>query len=212
MSALQGEIDSFTINGPAGQLEAIQTLPKWSTIAVICHPNPTQGGTMNNKVVVTIARALRDLGIPSIRFNFRGIGSSEGKHDHIQGSLADTKAVINWAIQSNESNIILAGFSYGSYIALQAAQTCPQLAGLICVAPPVDRLDFQSTLDLTVPWLTILGSEDEIVPADQMIYWAKQVKPSPQLVIFPKVGHFFHGQLPQLHQAVTHYIQSCKGD
>ncbi len=213
---LKGRVSELDIKGPAGILRAIHThtpmeLPEQHTtpLAIICHPNPQQGGTMNNKVVTSVARVLCDLNIASIRFNFRGVGGSTGEHDGVQGALADIQAVLHWAIDSlTPRGFLLVGFSFGSYIAFQAAQSCPDLAGLICIAPPVDRLDFQMQLTQKVPWLVVLGLQDEVVPSDQMVQWAERVQPSPQLVAIPNVGHFFHGQLPKLYDAVMAYVQT----
>lgn len=204
-------------------LEAIYTAPSKTTmqttmaspptqdlLGIVCHPNPKQGGTMQNKVVTTATRALRGAGIGSLRFNIRGVGNSAGdKIGDTNDAIADAEAVSRAMFERfKPRGFLFIGFSFGSYVALQTAKNCPRLAGLVCIAPPVDRLDFPLILELRVPWLMIWGDADDVVPARQMKHWAERVEPKPKQVVLPQVGHFFHGQLSVLQRAIHDYVVS----
>jgi alpha/beta superfamily hydrolase len=192
------------IQGPAGGLEtAIDTsgLPAVAT-AVICHPHPLQEGTMSNKVVTTLARAFARLGADAVRFNFRGVGASKGRYADGVGEREDALAVVAWCrARWPDRPLYLGGFSFGAAVAAAvAARAAP--AGLVTVAPPVDKLpaDFVAP---TCPWLLVHGEADDVVPAGPVIEWCATLPAPPRLVLLPGVGHFFHGRLPALAQAVN---------
>lgn len=202
------------INTPEGQLEiAIDKIDdnKHHRWAIVCHPHPLFGGTMNNKVVTTTSKALQLSGYSVIRFNFRGVGQSSGGFDEGRGELQDLHAVFDW-LSANETldTLCLAGFSFGSYIAFQASQTLP-CKQLILIAPPIMRFNYQLSEGITCPCLIIQGDEDEIVDPQQVIAWAKTLEKSdPQfkLIIMEKSGHFFHGKLIELRNTLKDYL--CK--
>jgi alpha/beta superfamily hydrolase len=202
--------ERLSIDGPAGPLEAIvedPTLPG-EGYAVICHPHPLHGGTMDNKVVFTLARAFRETGIPSLRFNFRGVGSSAGTFDHGNGETADADAVASYgALRWPGRRLLLAGFSFGAFVALRLALE-RGASRLITVAPPVDRMDFSALAAPNCPWLLVQGDKDEVVDPRRVCAWARSCTPQPKLVIMPGVGHFFHGHLPLLRDAVVDAIRS----
>jgi len=192
------------IQGPAGGLEAAidtSALPAVAT-AVICHPHPLQEGTMSNKVVTTLARAFARLGADAVRFNFRGVGASKGRYADGVGEREDALAVVAWCrARWPDRPLYLGGFSFGAAVAAAvAARAAP--AGLVTVAPPVDKLpaDFVAP---TCPWLLVHGEADDVVPAGPVIEWCATLPVPPRLVLLPGVGHFFHGRLPALAQAVN---------
>jgi alpha/beta superfamily hydrolase len=200
----------LSITGPAGSLEAIvdDSLADAPTYAVICHPHPLFGGTMDNKVVVTLARALHATGMPTLRFNFRGVGSSSGAFDEGMGETADTAAVASYgALRWPGKHLVLAGFSFGAFVALRLALE-RDTSRLITVAPPVDRFDFTDLTAPGCPWLIVQGDADDLVDPRRVLAWAKALDPPPKLVVMPGVGHFFHGHLPELRDAVIDTIRS----
>jgi hypothetical protein len=193
------------IAGPAGSLQAIAEDPGagGERFALLCHPHPLYGGTMENKVVTTVARALRDAGIPTLRFNFRGVGRSEGVFDAGIGETADAAAAEIWcADRWPGRRPVLAGFSFGAYVVLRLAQQ-GRAAALITVAPPVTSFDFSGLRSPACPWLVVQGDADEVVNPQSVIAWADSLEPRPQLLVMPGVGHFFHGRLGELRDAVT---------
>ncbi|MGO9716430.1 MAG: alpha/beta hydrolase [Steroidobacteraceae bacterium] len=203
-------LERLSIDGPAGRLQAIVEDPKLPAecYAVLCHPHPLHGGTMDNKVVVTLARALRETGIPTLRFNFRGVGSSAGTYDEGNGETADADAVASYgALRWPGRRLLLAGFSFGAYVALRLALE-RDACRLITVAPAVDRMGFSALATPNCPWLVVQGDSDEVVDPKRVYAWVESCNPQPKLVVMPGVGHFFHGHLPLLRQAVIDAIRS----
>lgn len=190
------------IAGPAGALECAIDLPPEGVAvqgtAVICHPNPTQGGTLDNKVVQTLARAFVQLGWRAVRFNFRGIGKSEGGWDEGRGEIDDALAVIAAERTAGEP-LLLAGFSFGAYVATHAAKQLAEPARrLVLVGPATSRFD---TTTVPADTLVIHGEQDDVVPLSSVFDWARPQ--SLPVVVVPGVGHFFHGQLPLLKRLVV---------
>jgi alpha/beta superfamily hydrolase len=198
--------DSLSIAGPVGSLEALLEQPEGfngQRIAILCHPHPQHQGTMLNKVVHTLARAMTDLGVMALRFNFRGVGASEGVYGEGAGELEDLEAVVAYARQRwPDVEIWLAGFSFGAVISARAA---PRLAPsrLISIAPAVNILgrDLVSVPDM--PWLIIQGDADDVVSASDVIEWVDNLDPQPELIVLPGVGHFFHGHLVELREMLV---------
>jgi len=207
--------DAFPCNqqlvlaGPAGALEAQTLCPSLTDVAataVILHPHPLHGGTMQNKVVHTLARGFADLGMASVRFNFRGVGASAGRFADGAGETEDALAVIRWVREQRPgAPIWLAGFSFGAYIALRAAATA-QVNGLVTVAPAVHLYDFSTLVLPSCPWLLIQGEADEVVPIEALRAWLSGVAPKPQALFLPDVGHFFHGRLSDLKSALRDFV------
>lgn len=200
----------LALEGPAGPLESlVDDAPAGGgTYAVVCHPHPLHGGTMDNKVVTTVARALLERAIPTIRFNFRGVGASGGSFDDGRGETLDAAAIATWGAQRWPGRLpILAGFSFGSYVACRLAQE-REVAHVILVAPPVGRFDFPPAGFPRCPWLVVQGEADEVVEARKVRAWALAGGPNVELRMLPGVGHFFHGRLHELRDAVTAAIQS----
>ena len=192
----------FTLRGPAGDLECVSDVPdsadEHPATVVLCHPHPQHGGTMRNKVVTILERSMRELGLRTVRFNFRGVGRSEGEFDDGYGETDDLFAVTEWVRRvRSDDELWLGGFSFGAYIALRAAQNL-KLGQLISIAPAVQRYDFESQLHPNCPWLIVQGDEDEIVHIDEVKDWASTIDPSPDLVVMEGAGHFFHRRLMDL--------------
>ncbi|WP_457329645.1 alpha/beta hydrolase [Rhizobacter sp. P5_C2] len=188
--------------GPAGALECALDRPEGEPrgVAVICHPHPQQGGTMDNKVVQTLARAFLQLGYRSVRFNFRGVAASEGVWDEGQGEIDDALAVIA-AHRDPALPLALAGFSFGGYVASQAAARLPddaKVERLVLVGPSTQK---QKVAPVPEETLVIHGESDDIVPLSATLDWARPQ--SLPVVVIPGVGHFFHGQLALLKNLVV---------
>ena len=203
----------IVIDGPVGPLEASVDLPDGEVtplplVVVLCHPLSTEGGSMHNKVVTMTARALRELGISVVRFNFRGVGHSEGVFDDGTGEREDLRAVAAWARQQHPGAALwLAGFSFGAWVALRGAVEL-NAGALISIAPPVGRgWSFDGVAMPAVPWLLIHGEADEIVDASAVFDWVATLPRPPVLVKMPDTSHFFHRKLIDLRGAVKHGVR-----
>ena len=190
------------LRGPAGKLECVADVPdpadERPATVVICHPHALHGGTMHNKVVTIIERSMRELGLRTIRFNFRGAGESEGEHDEGYGETDDLFAVTEWVRHTRpDDDLWLAGFSFGSYITLRAAQNL-QLGQMITIAPPVDRYEFSNVQHPNCPWLVVQGDEDEVVVLEDVNCWIEDLDPKPDYQVMEQAGHFFHRRLMDL--------------
>ena len=202
---MSASVERLAIEGPAGALEAVLEDPGAAGIsyAVVCHPHPLYGGTMDNKVVTTVARALQDAGMPTLRFNFRGVGASDGAFDRGSGETADADAVASWgAEQWPGRSLVLAGFSFGAYVALRLAQPRPPRQ-LITIAPAIQLLDEAAMTPPRCPWLVVQGDADEVVDPAAVSAWVNGLEPKPQLVVLPGAGHFFHHRLHELRDIVV---------
>jgi len=194
------------IPGPAGDIECAVDTPAGAVrgVAVVCHPHPQHGGTLDNKVAQTLARAFVQLGWRSVRFNFRGVGASAGVWDEGVGETLDALAVIA-AHRDPAAPFMLAGFSFGAYVASQTAARLPDDAKpqrLVLVGPSTQR---QELGPVPAGTLVIHGESDEVVPLSATLAWAR-----PQnlpVIVFPGVGHFFHGQLALLKSVVVQELQ-----
>ncbi len=199
MSALQ----SFSTTGTAGYLEGLVHFPKIEPkgLAIVCHPLPTMGGNMDNKVAVTLAKTFVDLGCVTLRFNFRGVGASEGEFTGGDGELEDALAVAEFAReQFGEPPLILSGFSFGGYVAARAAQKL-QPRHLILAAPAVGRFAMPPVQSDT---LVIHGERDDVVPLADAFEWARpQQLP---IIVLPDAEHYFHGRLTQLRDIVKKHF------
>lgn len=197
---------SITLHGPAGAIEALLLGPEneLKGLAIVCHPHPLFEGTMHNKVVTTLARALRDCDYGVVRFNFRGVGKTAGSYDEGKGEAEDLSAIISWLKQSYpDKKLILAGFSFGSYVVAKVAQH-EKVAQLILVAPPVHYPGFAKLTHFNSPVLVIQGEKDEIVAPENVYEWIKKISPPPQLIRLPNATHFFHGQLGEIKKIIEH--------
>ena len=200
------KVQSLMIPGPAGDLESLLLEEGSATsdfFGIVCHPHPQHGGSMHNKVVTTLARTFAELGAPSIRFNYRGVEKSAGEYDRGDGETQDLLAVIKWVNQHYPSHKVwLAGFSFGSFIALRGASLLPdQVTQLITIAPSVKGyFDFIDGSRITCPWVLVMGEADELVAIEDVKQWVSDLPVPVEAVYFPKVGHFFHGNLIRLRE------------
>jgi alpha/beta superfamily hydrolase len=204
-------LKKFTLTGTAGNLEGIVHLPDTSprAIAVVAHPLPTAGGSMENKVAMTLAKTFAELDCVVFRFNFRGVGASEGEFTGGDGEEQDLLAVAHYAREQfgEDLPLILAGFSFGGYVAARAAQVLhPQ--HLILAAPAVGRftaaMPTKKMPDVSPTTLVIHGENDELVPLAAALAWA-----SPQhlpIVVLPQTDHYFHRRLGQLREIVLKHF------
>lgn len=207
--------DALTLDGPAGRLEALLEEPKLasgSAVGVFCHPHPQHHGTMLNKVVHTLCRASNALGAPAVRFNFRGVGASDGDYAQGHGEVEDTLAVVDWARQRYPgAELWLGGFSFGAMVACRAALTASP-ARLVSIAPPASAItDFMAGEQPDCPWLIVQGDADEVCACDAVVDWVNSMAPGPELVVFEGVDHYFHGRLTVLRQAVETFLQGAPG-
>ena len=192
--------------GPAGRLEALLEEPEEGEplfAALVCHPHPLHGGTMHNKVVYRIARGLRNAGAAVLRFNFRGVNLSEGKYSAETGELEDARAALAWLRERYPAlPWWLAGFSFGSRIALKLACQQPGAAQVIAAGFPTRNPDWAPFLECPAPRVFVHSTNDEFGPRDQFQRFFEQVKGEKQLIWIPSSDHFFSGGLDQLEEAV----------
>lgn len=202
------------IDGPAGRLQGLLETPADDVargLALVCHPHPQQGGTMNNKVAHTLARAFLRSNMRTLRFNFRGVGKSEGQFDNARGEVGDALSCVAWLRERWPGEPLwIGGFSFGAAVAIRAAVSASP-AGLVSVAPAVYR--FVDNLDAQpqCPWLIVHGDQDEIVPVEETVAWVGGMQPGPELTVFPATSHFFHGKLIELRDAVTGFVAAAAG-
>ena len=197
-------LEKFSTAGPAGLIEGVVHTPDEIAcgIAVVAHPLPTMGGTMENKVAVMLAKTFAELGCVTLRFNFRGVGASEGEFTGGDGEEQDMLAIVRFAQEQfgEELPLILSGFSFGGYVAARTALLVhPQ--HLILAAPAVGRFAMPAVSPDT---LVIHGEHDDVVPLADALEWAR-----PQhlpIVVLPQAGHFFHGRLTQLRDIVKRHF------
>lgn len=206
--------EKLAIAGPAGALQALLEMPRegvQSGIAVICHPHPVHGGTMDNKVVHTLSRAFNHSGFAALRFNFRGTGDSAGVFDDGAGERQDTLAAIRWMEGRFPSlPLWLGGFSFGAAMAIHASLQS-ECAGLVSIAPAVSRFASEIEEQPACPWLIVQGDQDELVDIDETVAWMDDLDPGPELVVFPETGHFFHGKLVPLRETVEAFVANHSG-
>jgi uncharacterized protein len=203
---------SRMVDGPAGPIQCAIDEPELAPplgVALVCHPHPQFGGTLDNKVVQTLARSFVQLGWRSVRFNFRGVGQSAGQWDSGVGELDDAQAVLQAFAQTekrdNATPLALAGFSFGGYVASWIAQRLPhreQLKHLVLVGPAVANF---KAAPVSADALVIQGEQDDVVPMGAVLDWARpQALP---VTVVPGAGHFFHGQLGLLKQLVLRHCR-----
>ncbi|KTD52727.1 alpha/beta hydrolase [Legionella quateirensis] len=201
---------SLLLEGLAGQIEAVLTVPETINshyVAFLGHPHSLQGGTMNNKVVTTMSRVFKELGIPSLRFNFRGVGQSLGVYNDGLGESNDMLELVQiWRKEQPQIKLIFAGFSFGSYVCYRAAAQS-RLSILITIAPPVHHYDYREFEPQPESWLIVQGDVDEVVPSTLVIDFAKESHPILPVIEFPETGHFFHGKLMDLKMKLLDYLR-----
>jgi len=199
---MNAQTERRMVEGPAGAIECAIDQPAGTPrgVALVCHPHPQHGGTMDNKVVQTLARAVVTCGYTSVRFNFRGIGGSAGVWDEGRGEIDDAAAVLQ-ALRAADQSLVLAGFSFGAYVTSQLAQRVAA-ERIVLVGPAVVNFPVAAVPNSS---LVVHGEADDVVPLAGVLDWARpQMQP---VTVVPAVGHFFHGQLPLLRQLVTQFLR-----
>jgi alpha/beta superfamily hydrolase len=217
--AFPAEATTLTLQGPAGALEVAIDPPEADATplpltAIVCHPLSTEGGSLHNKVVTMAARSLRDLGATTVRFNFRGVGNSEGEFDNGIGELDDLRTVVAWVREQRPDDALwLAGFSFGSYVSLKGAVEL-EADALISIAPPASGRGWDfSMIELPqCPWLVVMGEADEIVEPQAVFDWIDSLPRKPVLVRMPDTSHFFHRKLIDLRTAIQDNVRAWLPD
>lgn len=201
-------------NGPEGRIESRYNHndDKNAPAALILHPHPLHGGTMNNKVVYHTYHTFVDQGFSTLRFNFRGVGRSQGKFDSGVGELCDAATALDWLqLQNpNASTFWIAGFSFGAWIALQLLMRRPEIENFIAISPPTNKYDFSFLAPCPSPGLVIQGDQDSIVSVDSVSSFSeklsKQKNMELEYKIVPKADHFFRNNLDEMKTAIDEYI------
>lgn len=205
---------SFFLEGPAGRLEAILWTPPAGTpigrAALVCHPHPLFGGTMHNKVIYQAAKSLSALGLPVLRFNFRGAGMSAGAHDRGRGEQGDVRAALDFlAAEYAGAPLLLAGFSFGSWVGLRVGCEDPRVTHLIGLGAPVNDSDFSYLLQCPKPKLFVQGGNDQFGSLEKLNALVASLPGNNRVVVVPGVDHFFAGKLDELDHAITTWV--CEG-
>jgi len=201
-------------NGPSGRLEGRYHHIKQpnSKIAIILHPHPQFGGTMNNPVVHRLHYVFAQRGFSVLRFNFRGVGRSQGIFDHGIGELSDAAAALDWLQSLNPeiSSCWIAGFSFGAWISMQLLMRRPEIDGFISVAPPANLYDFSFLAPCPCSGLMINGSKDAVVPSDDVAALVERLRAQRGIdiahKIIPDANHFFENRTDELIDAVNAYL------
>lgn len=201
--------EAVVIAGPAGPLQGLLSEPRVPArgLCVVCHPHPLYGGAMDNKVVYTLAAAAVAQGFVALRFNFRGVGESAGRHDHGYGEVEDALAAVTWLrARSGTGPLLLAGFSFGAQMALRAAQAA-RPAWLVTVGtPPAGYIPGVDPPAPACPWLAIHGRDDTVVDCAQTAAWLQTLRPVPRLEVIEGTGHFFHRHLGELRALAEAFV------
>lgn len=206
-----GQRQRDVMQGPAGALEYCLEMPRTAPVglALICHPHPLFQGSMDNKVVYALSRAALAQNLLVLRFQFRGVGRSDGPHDHGEGEAEDAAWLLARLRESQPGlPSVIMGFSFGAYMALKVAAADEALAGLVTIAPPLAYAGSGAVPQALCPWLLVHGTADDIVPFAETRRRAEQMTSPPQWVTMDDAGHFFHGQLGELRETVQSFLQS----
>ena len=202
------------INGPAGRLESRyhHEGKSDSPIALILHPHPQFGGTMNNQIVYHLYYTFTERGFSVLRFNFRGVGRSQGSFDHGTGELSDAASALDWAqtINPEARSCWIAGFTFGAWNGMQLLMRRPEIEGFISIAAPANRFDFTFLAPCPSSGLIVHGDKDAVVPAKDITGLVEKLKTQKGIIIdqrlVPKANHFFDGEIVPLMEIVTSYL------
>lgn len=202
------------LNGPAGRLEAKLNINKSpnAPLALILHPHPLFGGTMNNKVVFNLYKSLFENGFTTLRFNFRGVGKSEGTYDNGEGELHDASAALDWFQNTFEkaSSCWITGFSFGSWIGFQLLMRRPEVENFIAISPPASKYDFSFLSPCPRSGLIVQGTNDEVITESSVTALAHKLSKQKNIEIDYKIiegaSHFFENHMDELNQTLTDYI------
>jgi alpha/beta superfamily hydrolase len=208
------QIEPVEIPAPHGHLEGLlrqpDAAPETSApamAALVCHPHPQFGGTMHNKVVFRVAQALGDVGIPTLRFNFRGVGRSTGRYDAGHGEADDVRTALGFlARRYPGAALCLAGFSFGAWVSLPVGCADPRVRQLVGVGVPVALVRAEALADCRKPKLVVQGERDEYGPLAELRPWYDAVPAPKRLVVVPGADHFFTERQAELRAAVADYF------
>lgn len=207
-------IRSFFLDGPAGQLEALLNSggADAAYAALVCHPHPVYGGTLHNKVVFHAMKALNNLGMPVLRFNFRGAGLSHGEHDHGAGEIDDVRTALDWLDREFHLPIVFAGFSFGAAVGLRAAVPDARVPVLISLGTPISPVDNRSydyafLMSSTKPKLFVSGSRDQFATPAKLQGLVQSLPEPKKLVIIEAADHFFEGRLREMRETVENWTR-----
>ena len=191
------------IYSSAGRLEALyRDLQDPAVVAVVCHPHPLGGGTLHNKVVFRAARGLENANVATLRFNFRGVGASSGKHEEGEGEIEDVFAAVDWAVRKHPGKkLIVGGFSFGSWVATRAGCELPNVDALFLIGTPVDKYDFSYLRSCEKPKLFLHGTQDEQGDAQKVEKLVQQVS-NAEIVIVTGADHFFTRELDAVEETM----------
>jgi uncharacterized protein len=219
MSSLSNRLHTLSIPGPVGSMEALlfegQADARYA--ALVCHPHPMGGGTMHNKVVYRAAKTMQSLGLPTLRFNFRGTGLSEGQHDEGRGEHDDVRAALDWLHHRYALPILVVGFSFGAHVALRvccrdagAPRSDTRVPGFAALGLPVAAEGREYSYDFltscTLPKLFISGGADQYGPQAALVRIVASAAQPATLVIVPDADHFFTGKLDQMQHALHEWL------
>lgn len=207
-----GARQRLRIAGAAGDIECALSGPRQAPLRgglLVCHPHPLYGGTMDNKVVTTLAAAGNDVGLAALRFNFRGVGASAGAHDEGRGEAEDCQLLADWLrAELDGLPLLLAGFSFGGFVALRA-QAVIAPAALVTVAPAARYLEADEPAAWPrCPWLSIHAADDDVVPLVETQAHLAAAQPPPRWEIPDSGGHFFHGRLDAVREPARAFMQA----
>jgi len=201
-------------NGPEGRLEGRYHHSKVANapIALVLHPHPQHGGTMNNKVVYNLHHVFARRGFSVLRFNFRGVGRSQGTFDNGQGELSDAASALDWmqTINPNAESCWVAGFSFGAWIGMQLLMRRPEIGGFVSVAPPANIYDFTFLAPCPSSGLIVHGTADEVVPEPSVHKLSNKLQAQKNITIkyttIPGANHFFTSHMEAMSEAVDAYV------
>lgn len=214
---------ALELHGPAGALVARHDPPEAPPPArgplagVVCHPHPLYGGTLENKVVAAVARCLREAGLHALRFNFRGAGGSAGAHDAGAGEVEDVRAALERVAAlagpaaARPGGLLVAGYSFGSWVGLTAALGDPRVGALLAIAPPVNVYDFAAIARTDKPLAVIYAPGDELVPGALVERWLAGCARPPRVTAVGGTGHLFHGRVHAVREAVQAWLADVAG-
>jgi len=204
------KVRSLLLDGPAGKLEALWEEPSGAQAhfaGLVCHPHPLYGGTLHNKVVHHTSLALQERGLPVLRFNFRGAGKSQGKHDHGRGEADDVRAALDWlAAERPGAGIVLAGFSFGAWVGLRVGCGDRRVRALVGVGMPADSSDLGYLTGCAKPKLIVQGTRDQYGRRDSVERVVKAAAGPKELIWVEGADHFFTGHLVELRRAILDHF------
>ncbi len=221
MISSNSSIRSLSLNGPAGNLEALLNAGAENAThaALVCHPHPLFGGTLHNKVVFHTMKALNSFGFPVLRFNFRGTGLSHGEHDYGKGEVDDVRTALDWLDGEFHLPLIFAGFSFGAAVGLRAASSDSRVKALIGVGVPVAPVaadneeprvyTYDFLRDCTLPKLFISGARDQFGPRSKLQELVNSIPEPKKLVLIEGGDHFFEGRLKELREAIETWVKEA---